>query len=242
VHTVFLKKILISEYGFFSKRTVVISHGVRKIANLDGASKNPKILNKFPTLINKKIVLVFGYFSPRKGYEYLIDAFFKFKEKNDQHNDWMLVLAGDVLREFKYYKKKIESLIKSKNLEKNILITGFVGKQDIDELYRLAKVVIIPAIFSFNTSGALSIALAYEKPILVANIKPLADEIIQNKFGILYDTLRVDTCVSQLKELTTNRSLYASLKVSLRKSIKKRYWHKMAKKHYSLYEKLIQNA
>lgn len=241
VHTPFLRDILVSDYALKKETIHVIAHGVRKIPSAKDGMTNPLILRKYPALRNKHIITVFGYFSPRKGYEFLLQAFRTLLSADPSYGTWTLVLAGDVTPEYTYYKERIVQLIGRLRLRKNVVITGFVDKQDIDELYRMTNIVLIPAIYSFNTSGALSIALAYKKPIVVADVKPLADEIRQNKFGMLYDPSSTYSCVRQLRKIIDNKKLYASLLSSLDASVKLRYWTPVAKTHYRLYEKILYN-
>jgi len=187
---------------------------------------------------NKKIILIFGLFSPRKGYEFLIESFHKIVTKG-KGDKWVLILVGDVKKEFVAYKKKIVKLIEDLDLENKVIISGFADGVEVDEFYRSSKVVVIPAIISFNTSGALSLALAYKKPLLVANVKPLADEIVTNDFGLLYETSGKQSLEKQLTKLIEDRKLYTSLTEKLETSVTKRYWSKIAKIHYALYTKLL---
>lgn len=241
VHTSFLQSILVDAYGLRGDRIHVIAHGVREIEKVKISTSSARILQKYPLLRKKNIITVFGYFSPRKGYEFLLNAFCALRRIDRSYDSWVLVLAGDVTSEYEYYKTRIVDQITKLKLQKNVLITGFVDKKDIDELYRLTRIVLIPAVYSFNTSGALSIALAYKKPILVADVKPLADEIRQNKFGFLYDSHDPSSCVKQLRKLIDNRSVYVEAERSLLRSVKYRYWSKIARAHYKLYRQLIYN-
>ncbi|MBU0569601.1 glycosyltransferase family 4 protein [Patescibacteria group bacterium] len=239
VHSPTLKKILASYYPPANDNVVAIDHGIREITNLK-TKKIQKITKKFPLLKEKNIILIFGFFSPRKGYEQLIQAFFRVTADKTM-DDWVLALVGDVKEEFYEYKKKIEKLIKKFKLGKKVLISGYVDNVEIDEFCRSAKIVLIPAVISFNTSGALSLALAYKKPLLVANVKPLADEISKNDFGLLYDKDGNKSLEKQLSKLMRNKKLYKKLTQKLEMSVGKRYWTKIAGDHYNLYQDLLDN-
>lgn len=239
VHTNLLKSRLVEEYGCGAHKISVIPHGIREITDRDVLPKSPQIYKKFPILKKKKIILAFGYFSPRKGYELLLEALGKLFEDPGLKKDWIMVLAGDVVKEFLPYKKKIEKLIKQKKMSDSILITGYVDAKDVDELYRLAKVCVIPAVFSFNTSGVLSVALAYGRPLLVADVKPLGQEVKENNFGLLFDLHQPDSFRSELKKLISSGSFYEKTKQALRESASKRYWSRVAKKHYLLYKDVL---
>ncbi len=237
VHAPALKKVLELYSPLAAKKVEVIDHGIREIVDLKG-KRSKHIYEKFPLIKNKKIILIFGLFSPRKGYEFLIESFHKIVTKG-KGDKWVLILVGDVKKEFVAYKKKIVKLIEDLDLENKVIISGFADGVEVDEFYRSSKVVVIPAIISFNTSGALSLALAYKKPLLVANVKPLADEIVTNDFGLLYETSGKQSLEKQLTKLIEDRKLYTSLTEKLETSVTKRYWSKIAKIHYALYTKLL---
>jgi len=238
VHAPALREILVDEYGGGKNRVVVISHGIREVKNVDRIPARLSILKKYPAVKGKKVILVFGYFSPRKGYEFLIQALSTAFEMGVKRNGVVLALVGDVKDEFKPYKRKVLRLIRKEKMEKNVLITGYVDDNEIDEFYRYSYVVLIPAIISFNTSGSLSLSLAYQKPLLVSDVKPLGREVSENDFGLLYEPDNVDSCAKQIARIMTEKRLYESMKKKLSGFVGKRYWTRISKEHYSLYEKL----
>jgi glycosyltransferase involved in cell wall biosynthesis len=237
VHSPALKKVQEDYNPYVKNKIVVIEHGVRVIEDLN-VSKNKYIYKEFPLLKGKKTILVFGLFSPRKGYEYLIRSYNNVitKLKDD---GWIMVLCGDVKDEFMQYKKTVEKMVKDLKLDKKVLITGYVNAMELDEFYRSATIQIIPAIISFNTSGALSLALAYKKPLIVANVKPLATEVKENNFGLLYEKSGPNSLEKQLEKLMKSEKMYKSMLKNLEKSVAKRYWTKISKEHYDLYEKAL---
>jgi glycosyltransferase involved in cell wall biosynthesis len=236
VHAPALKKVLEDYIFLANKKVIVIDHGVREIKDLR-KNKDKIILNRFPILKNKKIILVFGLFSPRKGYENLVKSFAKFLTKI-KSKDYVLALVGDVKEEFTAYKDKVMKVIEEEGIKNNVLISGYVNGVEIDEFYRNAKVVVIPAVISFNTSGPLSLSLAYKKPLLVSNVKPIAEEVSSNSFGLLYDLNGKKTLENQLAKLVSDRKLYNNVIQSLEISVPQRYWTNIARKHYQLYKQV----
>lgn len=237
VHAPLLRDILVNEYSASPKKVIVIEHGIREIKDLKtNKGSVDQIYKKYKMLKNKEIILVFGYFSPRKGFEHLINSYSKII-KNEDMVKTIMVLAGDVAKEFSPYKKKIEKLIKKKKMNKHVLITGFIDGDEVDALYRMAKVSVIPAIFSFNTSGALAMTLAYTKPLLVADVKPLSEEIRLNNIGMLYNNLDPNSFGKTLKEIFLDKTKYDKLIKSVEKVANRRYWRNIAREHYDLYKK-----
>lgn len=239
VHTPFLRRILVEQYRCDPSKIIVVEHGIREI-QLDKKDTGQKLVfRKYPLLKNKNIILVFGYFSPRKGFEYLINAFERILREDALSKDWVMVLAGDVMKEFQPYKRKIERLIRQKKMAGKVVITGFIDAPEVDELYRISKVSVIPAVFSFNTSGALAMSLAYKKPLLVSNVKPIANEVSENEFGLLFENNNPDSFGKQLKQYF-NKKTYARIQKDVERSASKRYWRIIAKQHRDIYKKILQ--
>ncbi len=236
-HTEILRTRLVDEYKCDPKKVFTIAHGIRRIKDPDKLPKSMEVLRKHPVLKNKKLILIFGYFSPRKGYDYLIKEY-KYFIENTKSKDFLLVLAGDVLPEFAYYKKKIEALIKTSKISKSVLITGFVNGDELDELYRLAKVCIIPAVFSYNSSGALAMTLAYKKPLIVADVKPISEEVKSNNIGLAFDISDHNSFATQLERILNDKKTIHSINKSLNNVTQERFWDVIAEKHYKLYQSI----
>ena len=155
-------------------------------------------------------------------------------------NTWLKLHKPELLEKFELSAFEQNLMEQGNEVEAEAhKLSIFADGVEVDEFYRSSKVVVIPAIISFNTSGALSLALAYKKPLLVANVKPLADEIVTNDFGLLYETSGKQSLEKQLTKLIEDRKLYTSLTEKLETSVTKRYWSKIAKIHYALYTKLL---
>lgn len=239
VHAAILKRILVDEYKVSSDKVEVIESGVREIKSRLVKIQKFSILEKFPTLSGKIILLIFGFFSPRKGFETIIKSFGKFLKENKLNKRYALVLAGDVTNEYFFYRKKIERLIESNDARKNILITGYVSGSEMDELFRLAKIVVLPAVISFNISGALAFALAYHKPVLASRVGPLRDEVEDNRIGLTYSSNSVESCRVKLQEILSNQDLYNTFLSNVSEVAKHRYWKTIAEQHYELFAHVL---
>lgn len=234
-----LKEILIKEYKLPAKKINVIKIGIPEIKDRGSKPTNPNLLKKFPNLIKKEVILVFGYFSPRKGYPLLIQGFNRALQKNPKAKNWMMVLAGNVKKEFVPYKQEIKKMIHKMGCSKNIIITGYLEEEEIDQFYRLSKIGVIPAIFSLSTSGALSLALVYLKPILFADVKPASIEIQEGNLGLLYNPFNANSFAKKLEMILTNKKVYQQFFNSLAKEAPNRYWSNISLIHYQLYKKLL---
>ncbi|MDO8497526.1 MAG: glycosyltransferase [bacterium] len=109
------------------------------------------------------ITLYFGFLSPYKGVDKLLDVWKTTKEN-------MLVIAGGANPNHalnKKYSKYVEKITKLA-AKKQAIMTGFVPEDMIQYYFSAADVVILPYQLFFSSSGPLSLAFSYEKPVLLS--------------------------------------------------------------------------
>ncbi len=112
----------------------------------------------------QKKLLVLGYFSPEKGQDIAIQALAHLTA------DTQLILAGGLRRNAdRPYFEKCKRLINELNLSDQVSITGYVDRDQFDQLYEEAALVIAPFRES-SGSGSLSHALAHGTAILASDI------------------------------------------------------------------------
>lgn len=109
-------------------------------------------------------VLSLSRFVPEKGLHYLVEAFLKAAERTRSKKK--LVLAGNFGFDKKYY-KKILSACSGKD---NIVLTGFVDGETMEELWTNAFLFVLPSEIE-GMSMSLTEACAYKKPCLVSDIE-----------------------------------------------------------------------
>jgi len=235
VHTPLMRRVLIEQYKCNPDKIKVIELGNRMLSKHPIPIRNPYIVKKFPMLKNKDIILVFGRLSPRKGLEFLIHSFREMVAENKKKN-WILVFAGEVSNDYLGYKQKIENLIEKLKISRFIVITGFVNEKEVEELHRMAKVSVIPALFSVSVSGAISTALAYKIPLLVANVSPIAEEVKGNNIGRIFDNANINSFAQELKKLISDRYNHKKIMSSIEKVAARRYWTVVAREHYKTYK------
>lgn len=138
---------------------VVIPHAVEPVKELfqSFAKKKLGISEKQP------LVLYFGFLSPYKGVDQLIQAW-------ENESNYKLILAGGGNPNHMHnpeYQSYIRSLY-TEAQKKDIHITGFVSEEDLPMYFSAADIIILPYRTFFSSSGPLSLAFAYEKPILLS--------------------------------------------------------------------------
>ncbi len=239
VLTPVLKELLIKDYRLPEGKINVIRIGIPEIKNKESKTVKTNIIKRFPLIKGKKIILVFGYFSPRKGFPLLVKAFAKVLSNNKEAKDWVLVLAGNVKKEFIPYKQTIERLIKKTGCNKNIVITNYLDTEEIDDFYRLSTIGVIPGVYSIATSGALSLGLAYLKPLLAIDLKPISEDVQGTNLGLLYNPFNPNSFAQKLKIIMNDKKIYKNLYQSMKREAPNRYWTKIGMDHYQLYRKIL---
>ncbi len=163
VHENKFRDILKKEYNCNIKNVSVIPHGIEERKDAIEKNKAKKILG----YSNKKIVLFFGYIAGYKGIETLVNSFKYIKD-----DDIILLIAGGEPIRLKGNKSQIEyiEMLKrvAKDINKNIVFTGFVLEKDIKTYFSAADIVILPYSANFGGSGSMSFAISYDKPFLVS--------------------------------------------------------------------------
>lgn len=122
----------------YKREVEVIPNGV----NIFKTLKTDTALNKYG-LKKRKYILAVGRLVPEKGFHDLVEAFeiaYRSWLITDS-NDWKLVVAGKADHEDEYSR----NLIKKASKNKNIILTGFLTGEPLQELYSHAGLFILPS-------------------------------------------------------------------------------------------------
>jgi len=110
-------------------------------------------------LTEKKYILAVGRITPEKGFDYLIKAYKRLKDK-----DFQLVIAGGSDHNTPFSKQIIKQAY-----ENNVILTGFVTGEPLNQLYMYAQLFVLP---SFHEGQSISLleAMSYNLDVLVSDI------------------------------------------------------------------------
>jgi glycosyltransferase involved in cell wall biosynthesis len=199
VHESFLKNVLTNEYCVSKKKVHVIRHGIEKPSEIIDANKAKEVLG----VSGKKILLFFGYITGYKGVELLVEAF-RLLERDE---DFVLFIAGGEHPRLKHnpdYLEYIQCLRdKARNVSDRIIFTGFVSESAIPVYFSAADVVIFPYKVAMASSGPLSLAISYEKPVLISDVLAKSTE-----FKDLVFQLSAKDLANTIEIFFKNRAMY----------------------------------
>ncbi len=178
----------------YGRKTVFIPNGVNK----------PKIVG--PNLIQEKFklnkddyILYLGRIVPEKGIHYLIEAY------NQIKTDKKLVIAGGSSDTDEYFEKLKEM---AKN-NKNIIFTGFVQGQILDELYSNAYIYCLPSDLEGMPLSLLE-AMSYGNCCLVSDIEECTS-VIEDKAHI-FNKSDIQSLKDKIQELLDKPKLVQGYK------------------------------
>jgi len=163
-------KIVVTE-EIFKRRLAKITGNKNKIITIPhGVDSKMRVVNKNSALKklglprNKTIVLYFGYLSWYKG----ADLFFKYAKRSKNKNYYFIMAGGPSFTNAgkNFYKDYLQKL---KNPTKNLRITGFVHEDQIPFYFSVADIVVLPYRTMMSSSGPLSLAFSFNKPVLLSN-------------------------------------------------------------------------
>ncbi|HIJ15959.1 MAG TPA: glycosyltransferase [Methanosphaera sp.] len=129
--------------------------------NIDEFEKlPPKGSFKNKNNIKSKYILYLGRMDELKGINYIIEAFSQLPPK---YSDYKLVIAGKITD----YKKELDRIIKTNNLENKVIFTGFVKEEDKISIYHDAELFVNPVKYMGGVSITVFEALLSNTPVIV---------------------------------------------------------------------------
>ncbi len=241
-----------------SKKVIVLDEvhktNLGKIGNTQNVYVIPHGVEVKPLTIVKKPhskinLFYFGHITWYKGADWLINAYLEFAKINPELADkFFIQLAGgmsptqrDNPAYIKYYKEIEELASKSSNIQ----ITGYVEEKDFETLFANADIQVLPYRALMSSSGPLSHAFEYEKPVLISNeIAPyLVTQDIQNIMNEV-EIVRSDLVFNLdnptelfTKILDISESQKEKMKLFARKVRERRSWENIGKEYLNVISK-----
>ena len=238
VHSHVFKKLLEYDYKAPESKITVIDMGIdfSPLPDLNH-EELVKLKNKFH---NKKVILFFGALSPRKGIEYLMQAFSQIKTK---YSEYALVIAGAPSPYFKHYTDMLRASVEKMGLHlgKDIFFIGPIKEEQAPYLFMLSEIIIFPYLVLYGMSSALTRVVKYEKPIIATQIPAFTSMLVDGRNALLVPPRDVKALKNALCKLMSSESLKKYLSENLVKDLKKYSWKSIAEKTYRLYVDVLSN-
>ncbi len=197
-------------YGIPRSKIHLIPHGVP-----EKEYRDPVYYKLQLALQDRLLILTFGFLSPNKGIETMLEALPVVTKK---HPDVLYIVLGithpvEKKHNGEAYRKSLETLVKDLGLSWNVLfIDAFVNDEEMDRFVGAADLVVCPYHSEDQiTSGVLSIALSKGKAIISTPYLH-AREALAEGCGLLVDSsnpVAMATAVLRLANNPHNRKALA---------------------------------
>ena len=173
------------------------------------------------TCYNRRLV-------PEKGIHYLIDAYLRL------NSSLKLVIAGGSSHTTEY----VRQLQKQAEGCENILFTGFVQGEVLQELFSNAYLYILPSDLEGMPISLLE-AMSYGQACLVSDIEE--NKAVVGKNGFYFSKGDTESLYDALNKLTSDRQILEGAKTAAVEHVKNHFnWDDTALSHSRVYESLMQ--
>ena len=204
----------------YNRETNFIPNGVNK-----PEIKDANIIKDKINLAKDSYILFLGRLVPEKGIHYLIEAY------NKINTNKKLVIAGGSSDTDTYFNELKE---KSKD-NKNIIFTGFVQGEELEELYSNAYIYVLPSDLEGMPLSLLE-AMSYKNCCLTSDI-PECKTVMDNN-GVTFKKSDVNDLKEKLQYLVDNVDKVNKYKSEAQEYILKKYnWDDVVDKTIELYKK-----
>jgi glycosyltransferase involved in cell wall biosynthesis len=237
VHADLFKRYLTSCYHFKGEKVRVIRHGVF-VPEQDLKKTEKSLLLWKEKLKDKTVILCFGSVTPRKGLEYLVEAFHLVLR---DHPNSFLVMAGLTNPEYHWYLEKLRRLIEERGVSNSVLVTGPVDYVSIHVLHDLADMVVFPYTVSIGASGSFSFAVKHSVPVVASNIGIFREELSDRVDALLVPSRDVKALAKAMERLMNDEALGVRLSKNLSSKMSERSWEQVAKITAAVYHQINEN-
>jgi glycosyltransferase involved in cell wall biosynthesis len=190
-----------NDYGVKNATCLVIGMKGRRIAK----EKAKQILG----LVNKRILLIFGFISPYKGIEYAIKANATVVQR---FPDLVLLIAGCIhprLAEKGVTAEPLKSLAKEIGIEDYVVFKDhYIPPTEHDVYYSAADIVLLPYLASLGPSAVMMEAFLHRIPVIASNVDFLGVDISNEITGLLVPPGDSNTLSTAIIRLLSDRKLY----------------------------------
>ncbi len=202
----------------YGRRTVLIPNGVD-----EAVISAPDIIKDKWDLTKDGYILYLGRIVPEKGIHYLIEAY------RNIRTDKKLVIAGGASDTDGYF-NRIKDMAASAD---NIIFTGFVQGETLNELYSNAYLYCLPSDLEGMPLSLLE-AMSFGNACLTSDIPECAD--VTNGRGVTFRKGDVSDLTAKLTDLCSDRASVEALKSQAATYITDRYnWNDVIKHTLELY-------
>lgn len=210
--------------GLYHKESSVIPHGSPEPIFMDKNYCKSKL-----NLDGHRILCIFGYIEPYKGYDTIIDILPNLPQ------DVILLIAGGSKKDTPLLQKLRNNAAK----DPKIRITGYISDADLPTILNAVDIFLFPY-QRITQSGPLALALAYEKPIITSDL--VAFREIKEKYNCIEIAKDPNEYIEYITQTICDSPKKSKLLESINRYNEDTNWKSVAKQHYTLYKRVLMKA
>ncbi len=232
VHEQFQKETLLNAIsGIPEEHIHVIEHGARLVEPVANAKQ------KLGLPVDRKVILMIGYFRPSKNFELIIQLMPEIVKRNP---DALLVVAGKVRgQEYRDYRTKLFKMIEESPVHDHIyVIRGQLKQEVFDTILSAADVVVLP--YKINSqSGILAHSLAFGRPVVVSESGSMKEIMKRSGAGLVAKNEK--EYIRHISRILQDEKLARQFSNNARAYVRERIsWNIVAQKHLHIYQSLLE--
>ncbi|MDO8529603.1 MAG: glycosyltransferase family 4 protein [bacterium] len=174
-------------------------------------------------------ILCVSRITPRKGVNYLIEAFKKLSEK---HQDIFLQIIGDGDE-----KNELENLVKELKIENKVEFTGLISHEKLPSYFQSADVFVLPSL-NEGMSNAMLEALASGLPIIATDTGGTRELVKDGENGFIVKMKDSGDIAEKIERLIENAELREKMGKVSREIAENMSWGKAAREYLEVYKKI----
>ena len=221
------------------------SEGIKGIGFLPNGVHSNRFLPKSPNHELKEELgiesdsIVLGYIGSLVSYEgldLLLKALPEVKEK--AKNPFKLMIVGDGA-----FMEQLQTLAKDLNLQKDVLFTGRVPHEKVEEYYSIVDIAPFPRLPLPVTEMVSPLkpfeAMSMEKAVMASNVQALSEIVINHQTGVLFKKGDVEDLVINLVNLIDDDGLRMQIGKQAREWVcEHRDWSKISETLSDVYHQI----
>jgi len=145
---------------------------------------------------NRVVVGIIARLVKQKGHKYLIDAFYRARQKN---RSILLLIVGDG-----ELKDELRQQVKERGLEETVIFTGY--REDTERILSIIDIFVHPSLWEGFGLSILE-AMSKGKAVIATKLSAIPELVIDGETGVLVPSKKTDPLSKKILELSENTEL-----------------------------------
>jgi len=178
----------------------VVHNGIEIVDSIHKYTTRKKIAGELDLFNKSPIIITAGHVKPLKGQHYSLQVVYEIIKKM---KSTVLLLVGSHNRD-RVYVQKINSLIKSKGLEKQVRLLGF--RNDVLDLLSLADIYLHTSLEEAHPRSILE-AMTCGLPVVAFSVGGITETVVEGQTGYLVPSGDVPALSLAIEKLVADKAL-----------------------------------